>query len=328
MCLTGRVTAPEMDLGAASLCSRAICRYMATSSGLRDTRQLLLNQEGSCTQCEQEAANATDRYRHTVCQLTAWLLQHNQLTEATPSLPGLPCVQQCGDEWIVAQPVGVCGEPNTVNVMTPLLLRAAERGTHSLDDALDVRASQVVTEAVLCKAIQVQVTECKHIQTHRQTPSILDRHAHTRSAMTNVAHKDSNVRVPILDLVQVCLSNGLASLQVWHVHKQELVHTPSAAHSVIESVQTVGGTNHKHIVAAKVRPRCVSTAACIHTHMHTLRGTVLPLVHAIHLCQDLVDNTVVGASTLGALLGDRVELVEEDDARRGLACRLEHLANL
>lgn len=160
-------------------------------------------------------------------------------------------------------------------------------------------------------------------------PAALDRHAHTltHSAMTNVAHKDSNVRVTILDLVQVCLSNGLARLQVWHVHEQELVHTPSAAHGVIESVQPVGGANHKHVVAAKVRPLMCE---CIHTytHMHTLRGTVLPLVHAIHLCQDLVDNTVIGASTLGALLGDRVELVEEDDARRGLTCRLKHLANL
>lgn len=64
--------------------------------------------------CEQEAANATDRCRHTACQLTAWLLQHNQLTEATPSLPGLPCVQQCGDEWIVAQPVCVCVASRTV----------------------------------------------------------------------------------------------------------------------------------------------------------------------------------------------------------------------
>lgn len=158
-----------MDLGAASLCSRAICRYMATSSGLRDTRQLLLNQQGSCTKCVSKKLLTPQTGTGTQCASSPHGC-FNTISRQRPHLHFLACLA-CSNAATNGSlhSLCVCGQPNSVNVMTPPYLRAAERGTHRLDDALDVRASQVVTKAVLCKAIQVQVTECKHIQPHRQT---------------------------------------------------------------------------------------------------------------------------------------------------------------
>mmetsp|Transcript_24441 Transcript_24441/g.51881 ORF Transcript_24441/g.51881 Transcript_24441/m.51881 type:complete len:213 (+) Transcript_24441:718-1356(+) len=101
------------------------------------------------------------------------------------------------------------------------------------------------------------------------------------------------------------LQDGEARLEVRQRKVHKLVEPSRPHHCRVEHVGTVGGGNDKHAL---------------------LRA------HPIDLCQDLVDDPVAGIrTTAGARaswLGDRVDLVEEEDAWRRASRLVEELTDV
>src|SRR5699024_4681399 len=86
------------------------------------------------------------------------------------------------------------------------------------------------------------------------------------------------------------------------------------------------------------RDLAVKTAASEQSRVKHVRAVgrrddddALVLAHAIHLDEQLVQRLltlIVSAAHAGAALAaDRIDLIDEDDARRSLLCLLEHVAH-
>lgn len=124
-------------------------------------------------------------------------------------------------------------------------------------------------------------------------------------------------------LAQVGLQDRTARRFVWQRDVDELVQTARSQDGSVDDVRSE--CDRKHVVSdplsqlnrhTVVRPRCAP-----------VRGTddenVLFVRHAVHLCQDLVDDSIrctacIAGSTPSGF-GDGVQLVEEQDAGRRLS---------
>lgn len=100
-------------------------------------------------------------------------------------------------------------------------------------------------------------------------------------------------------LPEVGLEDGDAGLLIGQGDVDELVQTAGPEDGRVDDVGPVGGTNNEDVLLAG---------------------------HAVHLCQDLVDDTVGGSATITHIattgLGNGVQLIKEQHARSSLTSLL------
>lgn len=106
-------------------------------------------------------------------------------------------------------------------------------------------------------------------------------------------------------LAELGLENALATLLVGQGNVDESVKTTGTAQSVVELLRSVGSADDEDVLLAG---------------------------HTIHLSEKLVDDTVRGTASIALRtttgLGDRVQLIEEDNAGRGSASLVEDVTDV